>query len=295
MIERGICILLAILVCCGPAEAREDDAHYLFQEVIAVDRTFGSAENIPIAEKLTRQFADEVIMPLPAGAFARGKAAATAAISASPTSRGKSVFWEPLSGGISADGTHAYTYGYMTTVGQDGVARHGKYMSYWVRGSSGWRVAAYKRAPRPPEGTLTKSATPVLPKRIQDVRRDRGADSKSLIATEEAFAAEAQIIGIGPAFRKYGSPFAVNFGPGAEFIVGNGAIANGVGGPDQAASSPVNWGPDEGVIVSPSGDLGITFGRIRPKQVPPGQPDAISFFTVWHRSDPTAPWKYVAE
>jgi hypothetical protein len=296
MIKRAFCALLALLLCSGVVEARtERDAKALLQEVIAVDREFGAVPDLGIVEKLTRQFSEEVVMPLPAGAFARGKAAVIAAMSASPANRGKSVAWEPLSGGISADGTHAFTYGYTTSIGDDGTARHGKYMAYWVRGSAGWRVAAYKRAPRPPEGALTTSTKPVLPKRIVKKRRDGRGDTNNLIAAEEAFAAEAQVIGIGPAFRKYGSPLAVNFGPGSEFVVGNEAIADGVGGPEQAASSPVSWGADEGALVAPSGDLGITFGRIRPKQVPPGQPDAISFFTIWQRDGLKAPWRYVAE
>jgi hypothetical protein len=50
------------------------------------------------------------------------------------------------------------------------------------------------------------------------------------------------------------------------------------------------------VLVAPSGDLGISFGMIRPNQAPPpGQPAATPFFTIWMRDGPGDPWLYVAE
>ncbi len=296
MSKLAFWVFSALLLCSGVTQLRaESPAMAAFDEVMAIDRENGAAHGIPIIDKLSAQFSDDVIMPAPGGLFSHGKDAVVAAMSASPANKGTTVSWTPLSGGISADGSHAFTYGYMTTIDEGGIHRFAKYMSYWVKGTSGWRVAAYKRAPRPPEGVTTKLADPVLPLRLTRDQRDNGQDGKILRAVEEAFAAEAQVIGIGPAFRKYGSPLAVNFGQGTEFVIGNDAIAVGVGGPEQAASSPVTWGPDEGVMVAPSGDLGITFGRIRPKEIAAGQPNAMSFFTIWQRAGPEAPWRYVAE
>jgi len=65
----------------------------------------------------------------------------------------------------------------------------------------------------------------------------------------------------------------------------------------------VNWGPEK-TIIAPSGDFGVTIGYIvrnTPAADPskgtaqggtsPGQP----FFTIWRRSSPDAPWRYIAE
>jgi hypothetical protein len=78
--------------------------------------------------------------------------------------------------------------------------------------------------------------------------------------------------------------------------VGAAAIGKSVGAGLEGKPSPVAWAADEGVIVASSGDLGVTFGFIRPTTPPPaGQPSAIPFITIWRRPNPTAPWKYVAE
>jgi ketosteroid isomerase-like protein len=104
-------------------------------------------------------------------------------------------------------------------------------------------------------------------------------------------------MGIGPAFKQYGSPDAANFGgpDTPTFVFGNEAIGAqvGQGGPPNA--SPVSWGPEK-TIVAPSGDFGVTIGYIVRNQpgpdgkTPPGQP----FFTIW-RKDASGAWKYIAE
>jgi hypothetical protein len=104
-------------------------------------------------------------------------------------------------------------------------------------------------------------------------------------------------MGIGAAFKKYGSPDAINLsGPDvATFLSGNEAIGNAVGSGGPANTSPVNWGPEK-TIVATSGDFGVTIGYIVRNQpgpdgkVPPGQP----FFTIWRR-DAAGAWRYVAE
>ena len=50
-------------------------------------------------------------------------------------------------------------------------------------------------------------------------------------------------------------------------------------------------------VVASSGDLGISFGYIRPNGKPPdgAPPQGSPFFTIWHRASPTAPWRYIAE
>jgi hypothetical protein len=117
-----------------------------------------------------------------------------------------------------------------------------------------------------------------------------------LLAADRAFSAEAQKIGIGQAFTKYGSPDAVNAGgPNeANYLVGSQAIGSSVGA-GSPSGSPVSWGPDS-VLVASSGDLGVTFGMIRSNSPGPdgNYPSPVPFFTVWRRA-PNDSWRYIAE
>jgi hypothetical protein len=119
----------------------------------------------------------------------------------------------------------------------------------------------------------------------------------SLDSAERAFSDEAQRIGLGAAFAKYGSADAVNMGgpDSPEFVVGSDSIGKKIGADSPTDSSPVSWAPDR-VIMASSGDLGVTIGWIRPNGAPaPGAPNGFPFFTVWRRSGPAATWLYVAE
>jgi hypothetical protein len=122
---------------------------------------------------------------------------------------------------------------------------------------------------------------------------------RSLVAAERAFSDEAQKIGLGPAFAQFGHPTAVNMGGGASasYVVGAGAIGKLVGGDRPGPPSPVEWSCDVGLVAS-SGDLGISFGFIRPNATPAGAtapPQGTPFFTVWTRAAAGAPWRYIAE
>jgi hypothetical protein len=104
---------------------------------------------------------------------------------------------------------------------------------------------------------------------------------ESLADAERAFSKDAQTMGLGGAFVKYGRPDAVNMGgPNtASFVVGNDAIGR------------------LGVLVASSGDLGVTFGIIRRNTPPadPKQPATFPFFTIWRRDSPSGVWRYIAE
>ena len=100
-------------------------------------------------------------------------------------------------------------------------------------------------------------------------------------------------MGIGPAFVKHGSPDATNVGGGPGFTVGNQAIGAAVG---SGGGPGVRWAPDGGVIVAATGDLGITWGTIKPIGPPvAGQPTEFPYATIWRRATPQAPWRYIAE
>jgi hypothetical protein len=84
----------------------------------------------------------------------------------------------------------------------------------------------------------------------------------------------------------------MNMGSGSDFTFGNTAIAAAVGAGN---TTPITWGPDKGALVASSGDLGVTWGFIRPKAPKADEPEAIPFFTVWRKAAPDQPWRYVAE
>ncbi|HEX8366741.1 MAG TPA: DUF4440 domain-containing protein [Allosphingosinicella sp.] len=277
--------LLAAPVAAGtPQEA--------LNTLLAADRAFASiASERSLGAALAGMLDEQVMMPLPNATFARGRADALNAFAASGgfQSRGG---WTPVRGGISADGSHGFTWGYTEARAPDGSVRPGKYLSYWVRRAGSWRVAAYRRVPRPEGEVSTRMLPPALPARLIGARPLRGA-AQSLAAAERAFSADAQRIGLGPAFAHWGSADAMNLGREPAVTIGAAAIAARM---PQEAPSRLRWAPDEGVLVAPSGDLGVTFGWIRPNgTVPEGQPAAFPFFTVWRRAAPDAPWRYVAE
>jgi ketosteroid isomerase-like protein len=291
----------AIVVSDGRVHA-SDRPQAAVDELLAADRAFSAASaKTDLVSGLSAMFADDVMMPLPTGQFAEGKAKALEALRGNPNNEGARTEWTPIRGGISADGEHGFTFGHMTLHRKDGTSTPIKYLSYWVKGKDGWRVVAYKRGPaaRAPESLATMA--PSLPARPVAPSKDAAsleAHERSLEEAELAFSREAQTIGLGPAFAKYGSVDAVNMGGPNEpgFVVGAEAIGKAVGRDSGSGPSPLSWAPDK-VIVASSGDLGVSIGIIRPNVPPkdPKQPSAFPFFTVWRRASPTAPWRYVAE
>lgn len=269
------------------------------ESLIEADRKFATrAPGSDVATALGAMFADGVIMPAPGGAFAMGKNAVLVALRASPDAATSRVRWTPIRAGVSSDGEHGFTYGYMTQTKADSSKVALKYMAYWVRDRGVWRVVAYKRARAEAASTDTSRMAPVLPFLITKATIDTVAIRAlrhDLMAAEKSFSDESQQIGLGNAFAKFGRDDAVNMGGPTSpvFIVGAPAIAKLVGGSDMKAS-PVTWAADTAFVAS-SGDLGITFGVIRRNNAPTPAPPGSSFFTIWMRADAKSPWRYVAE
>jgi hypothetical protein len=168
-------------------------------------------------------------------------------------------------------------------------------------------VLAYKRGQA--KGTPPAMAVSyVLPKQIVEPPKDASVIEryrKSLADAETSFSNEAQKIGTGAAFTKYGSSDAINLGGPATptFVIGNQAIGAAVGTGEPANGSQVRWGPDVKTIVAASGDFGVTIGHIFPN-APGADPSTGSgqaagnagrpFFTIW-RKDADGVWRYIAE
>jgi ketosteroid isomerase-like protein len=288
-----------LLLAPALVTAQTQTPQQVADELLAADRAFSAASaKTDLISGIAAMFADDVAMPAPTGVI-YGSQKAIEALRANPANAGAKLEWTPARVGISGDGRHGFTAGFMTVTRADGSVQAAKYMAYWEKQAHGWRVLAYKRA-------VAKAAAPaipmgyVLPKQIVASMTDAAAVTharESLANAERSFSRDAQTMGIGPAFKQYGSPDAANFGgpDTPTFVFGNEAISAqvGQGGPPNA--SPVNWGPEK-TIVAASGDFGVTIGYIVRNQpgpdgkVPPGQP----FFTIW-RKDAAGAWKYIAE
>lgn len=286
-----------ILLLIAPA-ARAQGAQANVDSLLAADRAFATAAaSAPTpADALGAMFDAEVVLP-GGPALTIGREPALALFRAAPAWQSGSVSWRPLRGGISADGTQGFTYGYLTVTAGDPARRERKYLAYWVRRPEGWRVVAYRQIPLQPGGAPTELQPPLLPAFTAAPSPDPAVTVRheaSLAAAEQAFSDRAQQIGLAAAFREYGRPDAVNLAAGgAPFVTGAEAISGSVDSGE--ATSPVRWSTERSVVAS-SGDLGVSMGVIHRNQPPAdGSPASFSFFTVWRRDTPDGPWRYIAE
>ena len=232
---RTLFIVLALAAAPGAARTPQE----ALESLLAADRAFSAiASERGLGAALAGMLDEDVRMPLPNAAFARGRTDALNAFAASGALRERGG-WTPVRGGVSADGSHGFTWGYTETRAAAGSVRPGKYLSYWVRRPGGWRVAAYRRVPRPEGEVPTQMLPPALPAGRIAARPIRGA-AQSLAAAERAFSADAQRIGLGPAFARWGSADAMNMG--REPAVTIGAAAIGARMP-QEPPSRLRWAP----------------------------------------------------
>src|SRR5207245_5430626 len=136
-------------------------------ELLAADRGFSAASaKTDLVAGLTAMFADDVVIPMPPGQFVNGRTAVVEALEGNADNATSRTEWTPVRGGVSADGQHGFTFGYMTIHRADNTNLPLKYLAYWVKRPEGWRVAAFKRtrATAPPPSLAT--VAPALPDRI---------------------------------------------------------------------------------------------------------------------------------
>ena len=279
------------------AAAQSNTPRALADELLAADKAFAAAASQrEIIPALTAMFAADVIATIGPNIVA-GSAKVAEVLKTNPLNTKGRIEWTPVRVGLSGDGAHGFTAGFMTVTRADGSTQPLKYLSYWAKQKEGWRVLVYKRAiakqPAPP-----RAVTYVLPKQIMPPSAALEPDRKSLADAERSFSRDAQTIGLTAAFKKYGDPQAINLGSAdvAGFLVGNEQIGEGVGSGSPTNSSPLHWGPDQ-TIIAGSGDFGVTIGYLVPNQPrADGKPaPRIPFFTIWKRDSPNGKWLYIAE
>jgi hypothetical protein len=296
MIRFVLSAIAAFLLLAGPACAQ--DARAAVEQLLAADRAFsaGAAGAPSAADAIAAMFDAEIVTPVPGTGLAVGRDAAVAALRGLPALREGSASWVPVRGGISADRSHGFTYGFLTLTGGDPARRERKYLAYWIRRPEGWRVAAYRQIVRAPGEVSTALLPPSLPGFAARPARNAAriaAHRSSLHAAERAFSNRAQQVGLRGAFREYGREDAMNMYAGAGFAVGLDAIVANF--PADETTSPVAWAAERSFIGS-SGDLGVSSGTIRTNRPgADGRPETYPFFTIWRRDSLAAPWRYVAE
>jgi ketosteroid isomerase-like protein len=294
-------ILIVIALFQPAAAAQPNTPRAVVEELLAADRAFSAASATTDAvQGLSAMFAPDVIMPNPGG-IAEGLANAAEVLRANPANAGARIEWTPVRAGISGDGRHGFTAGFMTLHRADKTTTPMKYLAYWEKQAEGWRVRVYKRGQAKTLPPLTPMPN-IVPRQIVAPPADAAAIERyraSLAKAEVDFSADAQTLGMRAAFTQYGSPDAINLGgpDTPTFLIGNRAIGDGVGGERPETGSPVSWGPDFKTIVAASGDFGVTIGHIVPNapgadgKPQPGRP----FFTIWRRDSVNDPWRYIAE
>ena len=298
---KYITLFLAVAFVPAFLTRQTNSPQQIADQLLSADRAFAAASSrTGLVAGLSAMFAADVVMPNPNG-IAMGMDQAVEALKANPINAGASIEWTPARVAISGDGKHGFTAGFMTMHRADGTLAPLKYLAYWEWKTQGWRVVAYKRgmAKETPPSIMVSF---VLPKQIVESAKDVALIERyrqSLSDAETSFSNEAQKIGTGAAFVKFGSSDAINLGGAATptFLMGNQAIGASVGAGEPPNASQVRWGPDVKTIVAASGDFGVTIGHIFPNapgadgKPQPGRP----FFTIWRRDNPSAVWHYIAE
>lgn len=283
-----------ILACSVTACSTVQPGQAAAEDLLAADARLGATGGL-LSEAFGPMLAADVVMPDGRNGFAEGADALLQALQRDTALAGARAAWTPVRAAMSADGTHGMTLGFLDLTTTDGSIRGYKYLSYWIRDENGWRVAVWRRMPRAPGEVDRRPLPPDLPTSTRAAlpAEDHAQAVAELAAVEQAFSDSAQVIGIGPAFARFGAPDAIHLGApsDAELTRGRDAIVAIVSDGVEPGSSPVHWSATHS-IVAPSGDFGVNLGFIVPND--PSRADVrIPFFTVWRRGP--AGWRYIAE
>jgi hypothetical protein len=214
-------------------------------------------------------------------------------LSQSASFQGSHPHWTPVRGGISADGTQGFTFGFLSIDGGDPAKRERKYLSYWVKRKEGWRVAAYRQQVRAAGEISTDMLPPALPTFSAKPQAASPIHQQSLAAAEKAFSDRSQIVGLKMAFYEFGRDDSMNMYKNVGFTIGKDAISSSF--PSEVPPS-LHWETERSIVAS-SGDLGVSIGTLWSNSPPENgkQAQGFPFFTVWRRDAPDKPWQYIAE
>ncbi|HEY8105791.1 MAG TPA: DUF4440 domain-containing protein [Gemmatimonadales bacterium] len=197
----------------------------------------------------------------------------------------------PARAEVSGDGSVGYIVGWTELTQPGRPVGHGKYLAFWRRQSDGnWKLEAWNRS-RAAEGPPAPLPALTDPGKSPARTVDAGAETRTLIGIDSAFAALSVARGAVQAFTSYAAPTAVSLGGGKDFTVGREAIGQEQAGPP---GQVLDWKPALGG-VGPLGDLGWTVGTFvfTPAGATPRSFEG-KYLTVWQRAD-SGSWQFVAD
>ena len=296
--------MLVLLAASAAGISAQLSPQAAVDELLNADRAFSVAsDKTDLVTGISAMFADEVIMPNPAGvAYRNAKGDRGAARQSGECRRAHRV--------DAASRRHLRRWPSRLhrrlswRCGRPTAGRPAR-SGTWPTGRSSredggcWSTSACS-AKAPP--SQLKPMANVLPRQIVAPSANAATIEqyrKSLADAETAFSNEAQKIGIERRVhevRKSPRPSTLAAYDVQGFLVGNEEIGKSVGAGAPPTGSPVSWGPDK-TIVAASGDFGVTIGYIVANAPgADGKPQPRRpFFTIWRRDSPKDPWRYIAE
>ena len=249
-----------------------------------------------LSEGFAAAFADDAVYLRGGLPILRGNRAIRAVVAPESASARLVVRWQPVRAEVSRDRASGYTYGYtfLGNVGDESTLRVDRYIAFWRKGATGWRIAGYAETYGAPPGPSAVPAA-AMEGMLADVAMSRTRASVDPIrAADVAFAREAERMGAGEAFGRFAAPDAQIFSAAGEFITGPQAIRASFG--PAVANSSFTWEPVYGEISS-AGDLGFTVGNAvvtLERQDGAAVVRYSKYLTVWKRQQDGA-WKYVVD
>ena len=109
---------VSLAIAPAPALAAEALPAPLTELLADEARLAAAAETLAPAEAIGAMMREDVRLYTRGGPF-KGRAEAVAALKANPANQGSGVGWRAVKSGISGDGTHGFTFGYVTIAGGD--------------------------------------------------------------------------------------------------------------------------------------------------------------------------------
>ena len=279
----------SLLALPPEAEAAHDD-------LLNADITRGDAvRQKGLPEGFASAFADDAVYLRGGLPILRGNRVIRAVVGADSEGEHVAVRWQPVRAEVSRDRASGYTYGY-TVVGGGGTepaVRVDRYIAFWRKSATGWRIAGYAETNGAPAAPVTMPAA--MDGMVADVPMSATrAPVDPLRAADVAFSRDAERLGAGEAFGRYAAPDAQIFSSAGELITGPQAITASFG--PAVANSSFTWQPVYGE-VSTGGDLGFTVGNAvvtLERQDGAAVVRYSKYLTVWKRQKDGA-WKYVLD
>jgi len=275
------CAPAAYVSAPAPASGERAEA-----ALVAVERAFEQATTREGVRDGFIRFADDsavIFRPEPVNAIA--------SIRSRPASKIR-LAWRPAYAHAAMSGDLGFTTGPSQVMDSTGaVVGYGNYVTVWRRGADGWKWAVDLGISNPkpdPEAPLWVPA-PGGPSSRPAGAPNAEAD-RSLLAADNAFAAQAGRDGLAAALERVGDPGMRLLRNGAHPHVGLQAALAAA-----AADSARRYSATPArAFTSAAGDLGWSYGEYRAEHVGAGRRETGHYIRVWAR-DSRGPWRLLLD